>query len=185
MKVTGSRRAARLGRAICALLSGVILVGVVACGESSRLSLLVPTPEPTPVIAHSLAMVPPGRIAPPLEPSPTARPADEVPTPLPPTPPPTPTPTPIGTPTPTPTPPPREDLSPGHQVFIAKGCTVCHGEDLSGGIGPALACRTPEDLPEDRIRSQLAEGGNGMPAFSDLTEEEIRQLIEFIRKGSC
>ena len=185
MKVIGSRRAARLGRALCVLLSSVILVGIVACGESDRFSLLAPTPEPTPVIVYSLAMVPAGRTALPFEPSPSPRPANDVPTPPPPTPPPTPTPTLIGTPTPTPTPLPREDLSPGHQVFIAKGCAVCHGEDLSGGIGPALACRTPEDLPEDRIRSQFAEGGNDMPKFSDLTEVEIGQLIELIRKGSC
>ena len=102
----------------------------------------------------------------------------------PPTPTPTPTPTPDGTPSPTPTATPPSDLSPGHQLFIDNGCTVCHGEDLSGGIGPALACRTPEDLPEDRIRQQLGEGGNGMPPFTDLTEEQIGQLITFIR-GYC
>ncbi|MCY3784453.1 MAG: cytochrome c [Chloroflexi bacterium] len=107
-----------------------------------------------------------------------------MPTPPPPTPPPTPTPTPIGTPTPTPTPPPREDLSPGHQLYVDNACATCHAQDLSGGIGPPLACRTPEDLPEDRIRSQLADGGNGMPPFLDLTEEQVGQLIEFIR-GYC
>lgn len=184
MKVIGSGRAARHGRALCVLLSSVILVSIVACGESSRIALLVPTPEPAPVVVQLLAEVPTGRTAPPFEPSPSPRPADDVPTPPPPTPPPTPTPTPIGTPTPTPTPPPRENLSPGHQLYIDNACATCHGVDLSGGIGPALACRTPEDLPEDRIRSQLAEGGNGMPPFTHLTEEQVGQLITFIR-GYC
>lgn len=173
MTVTGSRRATRFGRALCVILSGVILVGIVACGESSRLSLLVPTPEPTPVIVQLLITVPPGRTANPVpSPTPTSTP----------TPTPAPTPTPSGTPTPTPTP----TVQTGDvQVYDAKGCAVCHGQDLSGGIGPALACRTPEDLPEDRIRLQLADGGNGMPPFPELTEEEIGQLIELIRKGSC
>ena len=58
---------------------------------------------------------------------------------------------------------------PGHQLFIANGCTVCHADDLSGGIGPALAGRTVEDLTEERIRQQLGEGGNGMPPFPDLS----------------
>ncbi len=89
---------------------------------------------------------------------------------------------------PTPPPPPPEDpppsdLSPGHQLFVANGCFVCHAEDLSGGIGPALAGRTVDDLTEERIRQQLGEGGNGMPPFSDLTEVQIGQLITFIRSS--
>lgn len=173
MKVIGSSRAARLGRALCLLLSGAIFVGIVACGEPGRFSLLVPTPEPTPVIVQLLITVPPGRTANPVpSPTPTSTP----------TPTPAPTPTPSGTPTPTPT--PTVQTGDVH-VYDAKGCAVCHAEDLSGGIGPALACRDSDDLPEDRIRSQLAEGGNGMPPFPDLTEGEIRQLIELIRKGSC
>ena len=177
MKVIGSGRAARLGRAICALLAGFILVGVVACGESGRFSLLVPTPEPTPVVVQLLITVPPGRTVGPLPSPPPAPTPTSTPTPSP-----TPTPTPNGATTPTPTPTvPTGDV----RVYDAKGCAACHAVDLSGGIGPALACRNSDDLPEDRIRSQLAEGGDGMPPFSDLTEAEIRQLIELIRKGSC
>ncbi|MCY4111545.1 MAG: cytochrome c [Chloroflexi bacterium] len=188
MQVTGSRRTARLGRAICAFLGGVFLTAALAaCGESSRFSDLAPTPEPTPAVAQLLAMVPAGRTAPNLAPAPPPRTPEAVVTMA------APTPIVIETPTPavnggvTPPPPPAEtppsDLSPGHQLFIANGCTVCHAEDLSGGIGPALAGRTVDDLTEERIRQQLGEGGNGMPPFPDLTEEQIVQLMEFIRSS--
>lgn len=184
MPVTGSRRTARLRRAICVFLGGTILVSVVACGESGDFSHLEPTPEAIPVVAERLAGVPLGRTMPPVQPSPPPRPPDEAPIPPTPTPPavPTPTPTPGGEPRPTPTPTVETvDLSPGHQLFIANGCTVCHADDLSGGIGPALAGRTVDDLTEERIRQQLGEGGNGMPPFPDLTEVQIGQLITFIR----
>jgi cytochrome c550 len=69
----------------------------------------------------------------------------------------------------------------GRELFASNVCSACHGTDLSGGIGPALAGRTPEDLTEDRIRTQIAEGGNGMPVFPTLTPEQVDQLIALIR----
>ena len=186
MHVTGSRRTARLGRAICAFLGGVILAGAVAaCGESNRFTHLAPTPKPTPVVVQLLVTVPRGRTMPPVAPSPPARTPETVTTMAPPTPTVTVTPTQTVTPTPTPTAQPSErPLTPveaGRQLFVANSCNVCHGDDLSGGIGPLLAGRTPDDLPDDRIRSQEKEGGNGMPSFPHLTEAEIDQIIAFIR----
>ena len=69
----------------------------------------------------------------------------------------------------------------GRQQFTAFGCIACHGTDLSGGIGPELRNRTPEDLPEARIREQAMQGGNGMPAFPNMTEQELQNFIAFIR----
>ena len=69
----------------------------------------------------------------------------------------------------------------GRQQFTAFGCIACHGADLSGGIGPKLAGRTPDDLPEERIREQAKQGGNGMPAFPNMTEQELQNFIAFIR----
>ena len=69
----------------------------------------------------------------------------------------------------------------GRKQFTALGCIACHGADLSGGIGPKLAGRTTDDLPEDRIRSQAMQGGSGMPAFPNLTEQELQNFIAFIR----
>ena len=189
MQVTGSRRTARLGRAICAFLGGVVLAGALAaCGESGDFSHLEPTPEPTPVVAQMLATVPLGRTVPALPPAPPPRTPEAVVTIAAPTPVVIETPTPAATDQPTPVATtvaeaPPSDLSPGHQLFIANGCTVCHAEDLSGGIGPALGGRTVDDLTEERIRQQLGEGGNGMPPFPDLTEVQIGQLIAFIRSS--
>ena len=90
------------------------------------------------------------------------------------------------TPSPTPTEPPTGPLTPeeiGSQLFVDNGCFVCHAEDLSGGIGPALAGRTPDDLTDDRIRSQIGTGGNGMPFFENITAEQIEQLMAFIRSS--
>jgi len=70
-----------------------------------------------------------------------------------------------------------EDL----QQFTALGCIACHGTDLSGGIGPELRKRTVEDLPDSRIREQAMQGGNGMPAFPNMTEPELQNFIAFIR----
>ena len=69
----------------------------------------------------------------------------------------------------------------GRQQFTALGCIACHGADLSGGIGPKLAGRTTDDLPEERIRSQAMQGGAGMPAFPNLSEQELQNFIAFIR----
>ena len=69
----------------------------------------------------------------------------------------------------------------GRQQFTAFGCIACHGADLSGGIGPQLSGRTADDLTEDRIREQAKQGGNGMPAFPNMTEQELQNFISFIR----
>ena len=69
----------------------------------------------------------------------------------------------------------------GRKQFTALGCIACHGADLSGGIGPELRNRTVEGLPEARIREQAMQGGNGMPAFPNMTEQELQNFIAFIR----
>ena len=69
----------------------------------------------------------------------------------------------------------------GRKQFTALGCIACHGTDLSGGIGPELRNRTVDDLPDSRIREQAMQGGNGMPAFPNMTEQELQNFIAFIR----
>ena len=69
----------------------------------------------------------------------------------------------------------------GKELFTANGCIACHAADLSGGIGPKLAGRTTADLTEDRIRSQVRNGGNGMPAFEKITDQHLADIIAFIR----
>ncbi|MDE2903428.1 MAG: c-type cytochrome [Chloroflexota bacterium] len=69
----------------------------------------------------------------------------------------------------------------GRRQFTAMGCIACHGTDLSGGIGPELRNRTVEDLSEAHIREQARQGGSGMPAFPNLSEQELQNFIAFIR----
>ena len=187
MHVNGSRRTARLRRAICAFLGGAILaVTVVACGESSSFANLAPTPKPVPVVAQMLATVPLGRTVPALPPPPPSRTPETVTTMAAPTPIVVETAAPSVAETAAPTPTvetsgPLTDAEKGRELFTANGCFVCHGEDLSGGIGLRLEGRTPEDLTDERIYDQIRNGGNGMPEFPDLTDEQIDQLIALIR----
>ena len=174
------------------VLGALLLIGALAaCGESATIGGHWPTTIGAPVVA-AVATVPPGRTAAPSVVSPTPRALEEVPaatvtvaavaqtT--------TPTATPATT-TPTTTEPtpvvvaigegdPRE----GERIFTEMACVVCHGENLEGDIGPALAGRTIDDLPHNRIMSQVMEGGNGMPAFkTQLSDDEIAHVIAFIR----
>ena len=91
----------------------------------------------------------------------------------------TPTPTPTPEPTATPTPTDHQDAAEeGHQLFIATGCSACHGQDAEGtNIAPALAEHTAV-MVERQVRSPVGK----MPAFplSTLSDEELGKIIEFI-----
>ncbi|MEE9261834.1 MAG: cytochrome c [Dehalococcoidia bacterium] len=94
---------------------------------------------------------------------------------------PTPAPTPAPTPEPTATPTPtnhQDAAEEGHQLFIATGCSACHGQDAEGSsIAPALAGHTAV-MVERQVRSPIG----AMPAFSTstLSDEELGEIIEFI-----
>jgi mono/diheme cytochrome c family protein len=72
----------------------------------------------------------------------------------------------------------------GAVLFRDKGCTHCHGV---GGIGTKKA-PSLVDLRKDklwtpaRITSQILNGGQKMPPFSDsVTDEEAAQLVAYLR----
>ncbi|MCY3748407.1 MAG: cytochrome c [Chloroflexi bacterium] len=173
-------------RLLAALAFSLMLAGMLtSCGEGRTVttaSAVVVAPVPVPQIT-----MPPDRTPAPAVESPTPRVAEAIMavTPVTVTPTPSVTPRPTGGPGPTETAAAIASLSgaaeAGRQQFTALGCIACHGADLSGGIGPQLAGRTPDDLPEDRIRSQAMQGGSGMPAFPNLSEQELQNFIAFIR----
>jgi mono/diheme cytochrome c family protein len=74
--------------------------------------------------------------------------------------------------------------SAGAILFRDKGCTHCHGADGKGTKkGPDLS-----GLPRDnlwtpaKITSQILDGGQKMPPFSDsITDEEAAQLVAYLR----
>jgi predicted lipoprotein with Yx(FWY)xxD motif/cytochrome c5 len=67
------------------------------------------------------------------------------------------------------------------QLLYETNCAGCHGEDGSGGSGPALAgSSTLQDA--ERVINQVLHGGGRMPAFgSVLSDEQIASLTTHIR----
>ena len=157
-------------------------LAMVACGGTG-------TVKERPVVAASApvakATVPPDRTAPPVLAAPTARTAQTVAAVVQVTTAPTEAPTQAATAASTAAPVAAAAVTGGvgngKELFTANGCIACHAADLSGGIGPKLAGRTTADLTEDRIRSQVRNGGNGMPAFEKITDQQLADIIAFIR----
>jgi len=64
-------------------------------------------------------------------------------------------------------------------IYMSK-CSRCHGEDRSGGNGPAL---TPDQLAGDAVQYSniISNGQGGMPSWSGkLSAGEINTLAEWI-----
>ncbi len=81
---------------------------------------------------------------------------------------------------------PEEMLALGERIFTTT-CTACHGEDGTGGIGPAINSQQfLSRHTDDQIRDAIVYGGrrpnSRMPAFGDrLTSVEIDALVAYIR----
>jgi len=75
----------------------------------------------------------------------------------------------------------------GKALFAAQGCAGCHGQDgLKGTTGPSLKDlwkEQPEASYYERYVKNPAsvQPGSTMPAYSNLKQEELRQLAEFLR----
>ena len=56
-------------------------------------------------------------------------------------------------------------------------CASCHGEDFSGGMGPALA---GTDLSEDEFTDIVRNGEGSMPAFDEdeVSDEELTAMYD-------
>ena len=81
---------------------------------------------------------------------------------------------------------PQEVLALGERLFNTT-CIACHGENGSGGTGPALnSQQVLSNKSDEQIRSTIINGGrrpnSSMPAFGDrLTAVEIDALVSFVR----
>jgi quinohemoprotein ethanol dehydrogenase len=64
-------------------------------------------------------------------------------------------------------------------------CSYCHGADaVSAGMAPDLRA-SPVPLDSANFQSIVKEGakvGQGMPAFPDLTDEQLSSLMHYIRQ---
>lgn len=73
-------------------------------------------------------------------------------------------------------------------TIFRQNCAVCHGleangKEMDGRIIPSLRYGDAEKKSEQEIYDQIKNGKLPMPAFKDqLTEEEIRKMVKFIRR---
>jgi mono/diheme cytochrome c family protein len=77
---------------------------------------------------------------------------------------------------------PAPDAS-GEEIY-ALLCANCHGEDLSGGLGPSLGPGSNTASQSDEFLSTTIVRGRGrMPSFSSsLDDLQLDRLIEYIRE---
>ena len=71
----------------------------------------------------------------------------------------------------------------GADLFEA-GCARCHGGSGEGGRGPAIGM--PESnaalvLTDDQIRGVIRVGPGRMPAWPDLSDDQVESLVEHLR----
>jgi alcohol dehydrogenase (cytochrome c) len=75
-----------------------------------------------------------------------------------------------------------QTVDPGRQAYAGR-CAGCHGTNGNGGeLGPAIATRVPARTDAE-LTSVIRQGLStaGMPAFPNLADAELRDLIAFLR----
>ena len=83
----------------------------------------------------------------------------------------------------------KGDAAAGKELFT-KRCAMCHGPDATGDtpIAKALGATIPDyrsktvqDMTDADLKKQITEGKGKMPAQSGLSDDDIANLIAFIR----
>ena len=75
------------------------------------------------------------------------------------------------------------DIAEGKKLFGGL-CVTCHGFDGTGGAGPPLNRPRLLSAPDDAsLRNIIADGipNRGMPRVRRVTDEEMRQLVAYVR----
>lgn len=77
---------------------------------------------------------------------------------------------------------PNEDAT-GEEIY-QQVCANCHGDDLSGGLGPALGPASGSaELPDEFLEVTIMRGRGSMPSFSNtLDQAQLDRLIGYIRQ---
>lgn len=77
---------------------------------------------------------------------------------------------------------PSEDAT-GEEIYLQL-CSNCHGDELGGGIGPALGPGSnAADQPDDYLRMTIDQGRGRMPSFSStLSDAQVDRLIAYLRE---
>ncbi len=64
------------------------------------------------------------------------------------------------------------------QTSFNTQCAVCHGADRKGGTGSALNNLA---LSSDSLETVITQGRKAMPAFPNLSEDELNNLVSFLQ----
>lgn len=71
------------------------------------------------------------------------------------------------------------DAAAAEQLYKSS-CLACHGDQLQGGMGPALT-QVGADMSKEKIYKQILNGGGGMPKFEGrLSEDELITLTNWL-----
>lgn len=71
-------------------------------------------------------------------------------------------------------------ITAGHDLFLAKQCAHCHGEDGRGGVNLARRALDPKGVFQS-IAEGRERGGLRMPAWRDeLSDEEIWKATAYV-----
>lgn len=70
----------------------------------------------------------------------------------------------------------------GRQVYVNKGCQVCHGEMGYGGVGPGFHDNAFLAL-SDYVVARVLLGGGAMPSFANrLSDADIAAVTTYLRQ---
>lgn len=76
------------------------------------------------------------------------------------------------------------DPAAGKEVFAAAGCAACHtlaDAGASGAVGPSLDASKPAP---DLVVEVVTNGRGAMPAFSQLSEQEIADVAAYVAQAT-
>ena len=67
--------------------------------------------------------------------------------------------------------------------MYAELCANCHGDNLEGGVGPALGPGSAaEAQPDGYYVVSITRGKGRMPSFPGLSDDQVARLIAYIRE---
>ena len=74
----------------------------------------------------------------------------------------------------------------GEEIYLQL-CSNCHGDQLEGGVGPALGPGTnAAQQPDEYLQVTIVQGRGRMPSFSSsLTDDQVGRLIDYLREAQA
>ena len=75
--------------------------------------------------------------------------------------------------------------APNGKALYSANCASCHGVDGRGGVGVPLALPEFLDSVNDNYlfnSIRLGRPGRVMPAFEDLSDIQVKAIVEYVRK---